>query len=185
MIRLENLSEEPVRFDGGASVIDRNGRPLYTIGDKMDIQVAACDISTGRISFVPPDRWEGRGRADRAGYAASLQPGNFFLRCLTCHIPPILSIRIFWKGGKKMGNALKKALVKTEEQPHELLTAIRDTCRRMDNAKLRFEMESDSDLIEACIYEMESLRARYRYLLRMAGCRGHGARETQVEEKGG
>ncbi len=53
MIRLENLSEEPVRFDGGASVIDRNGRPLYTIGDKMDIQVAACDISTGRISFVP------------------------------------------------------------------------------------------------------------------------------------
>ena len=53
-----------------------------------------------------------------------------------------------------MGNALKKALVKTEEQPHELLTAIRDTCRRMDNAKLRFEMDSDSDLIEACIYDM-------------------------------
>ena len=71
-----------------------------------------------------------------------------------------------------MGNALKKALVKTEEQPHELLTAIRDTCRRMDNAKLRFEMESDSDLIEACIYEMESLRARYRYLLRTAKNRG-------------
>ena len=53
MIRLENLSEDVVRFDGGASVIDRHGRPLYTIGDKIDIQVAACDISTGRISFVP------------------------------------------------------------------------------------------------------------------------------------
>ena len=85
-----------------------------------------------------------------------------------------------------MGNALKKALVKTEEQPHELLTAIRDTCRRMDNAKLRFEMESDSDLIEACIYEMESLRARYRYLLRMARMQGITAPGmTQGEEKGG
>ena len=85
-----------------------------------------------------------------------------------------------------MGNALKKALVKTEEQPHELLIAIRDTCRRMDNAKLRFEMESDSDLIEACIYEMESLRARYRYLLRMARMQGITAPGmTQVEEKGG
>ena len=29
-------------------------------------------------------------------------------------------------------------------------------------------MESDSDLIEACIYEMEALRARYRYLLKAA-----------------
>ena len=46
-----------------------------------------------------------------------------------------------------MGNALKKAIVKTEDQPHELLTAIRDVCRQLDNAKLRFEMESDSDLI--------------------------------------
>lgn len=32
----------------------------------------------------------------------------------------------------------------------------------------RFEMESDSDLIDACIYEMEALRARYRFLLRQA-----------------
>ena len=85
-----------------------------------------------------------------------------------------------------MGNALKKALVKTEEQPHELLTAIRDTCRRMDNAKLRFEMESDSDLIEACIYEMESLRARYRYLLRMARMQGITAPGmTQAQDTGG
>ena len=29
-------------------------------------------------------------------------------------------------------------------------------------------MESDSDLIDACIYEMEALRARYRFLLRQA-----------------
>ena len=85
-----------------------------------------------------------------------------------------------------MGNALKKAIVKTEDQPHALLTAIRDVCRLLDNAKLRFEMESDSDLIEACIYEMEALRARYRYLLRMARLQGITAPGmTQVEERGG
>ena len=32
---------------------------------------------------------------------------------------------------------------------------------KMENVNVRFEMEKDSDLIEACIYEMESLRARY------------------------
>ena len=31
-----------------------------------------------------------------------------------------------------------------------------------------FEMEDDSDLVEACIYQRESLQARYRYLLRKA-----------------
>ena len=81
---------------------------------------------------------------------------------------------------------MKKAIVKTEDQPHELLTAIRDVSRQLDNAKLRFEMESDSDLLEACLYEMEALRARYRYLLRMARLQGITAPGmTQVEERGG
>lgn len=55
MIRLENLPGAAPRFDGGASIIDSHGQPLYTIGDKMDIQVAACDISAGRITFIPAD----------------------------------------------------------------------------------------------------------------------------------
>lgn len=71
-----------------------------------------------------------------------------------------------------MGNALKKAIVKTEEQPCPILEAIRDVCRQLDNARLRFEMESDNDLIEASIYEMEALRARYRYLLKVARTEG-------------
>ncbi len=53
MIRLESLPEEGLRFDGAAAVVDSRGRPLYTIGDEVDIQVAACDVSTGRIAFVP------------------------------------------------------------------------------------------------------------------------------------
>ena len=33
---------------------------------------------------------------------------------------------------------------------------------------VQFAQEVDPDLSEGCIYEMESLRARYRYLLRTA-----------------
>lgn len=31
-----------------------------------------------------------------------------------------------------------------------------------------FQMEDDSDLVEACIYQRESLNAKYRYLIRKA-----------------
>ena len=71
-----------------------------------------------------------------------------------------------------MGDALRKALLKSEQKPDEIHEAIREVCARLDMVNRRFERESDSDLIEACIYEMESLRARYRYLLRTAKNRG-------------
>lgn len=55
--------------------------------------------------------------------------------------------------------------VNAEEQ---LLTEIREVCRLIDNAYNRFEFEEDTDLIESNIYEIQSLKARYRYLLRVA-----------------
>ena len=67
-----------------------------------------------------------------------------------------------------MEGGFRRAILKQEERPNDILDAIRDVCMKMENVNLRFEMERDSDLIESCIYEMESLRARYRYLLRMA-----------------
>ncbi len=67
-----------------------------------------------------------------------------------------------------MGNTLKKVLLRADEAPHPTIEAIRDVCHQLDVAQMRFSMESDPDLIEDCIFEMESLRARYRYLLRMA-----------------
>ena len=71
-----------------------------------------------------------------------------------------------------MEGALKKAILRNDEKPDEVVQAIREVCSRLDMVNRRFEMESDSDLIEACIYEMESLRARYRYLLRVAKNKG-------------
>ena len=61
-----------------------------------------------------------------------------------------------------MDFAIKRVLLKPEDQTDNTREAIREVCRQLENVQARFEMENDSDLIEACIYEMESLRARYR-----------------------
>ena len=53
LIRLEDLSEEPLRYDGVAALVNELGKKVVTIGDAFAIQVAACDISTGRIRFLP------------------------------------------------------------------------------------------------------------------------------------
>ena len=49
-----------------------------------------------------------------------------------------------------------------------LLKEIREVCRQMSSTNTWFQMEEDEDLIEACIYQMEVLNARYRYLIRKA-----------------
>lgn len=76
-----------------------------------------------------------------------------------------------------MEGAFRKAILKDEVPTNQLLEDIREVCLRLENANTRFKMEQDSDLIEATIYEMESLRARYRYLLRMARNQGLTAAE--------
>ena len=67
-----------------------------------------------------------------------------------------------------MENRIRKLLLREDEPPHPTIEAIRDVCARLDAAQSRFSMETDPDRIESCIYEMESLRAEYRYLLRTA-----------------
>lgn len=67
---------------------------------------------------------------------------------------------------------LKQIVYKEKETPSPTQEAIREVCRAMEAVQTRFSMESDSDLIESCIYEMEALRARYRYLLRQAKASG-------------
>ncbi len=66
-----------------------------------------------------------------------------------------------------MENRWKQILLK-DTPPSKTQEAIREVCRELQAVQARFAMESDSDLIEACIYETEALRARYRFLLRQA-----------------
>ena len=55
---------------------------------------------------------------------------------------------------------------KQEESP--LAEEIREVSRLLSCNEAWFRLETDEDLIEACIYESRALRARYRYLLRMS-----------------
>ena len=64
--------------------------------------------------------------------------------------------------------SIRKMLVREDAPPDPIIVAVREICAQMDAVQQRFQMETDPDLIESCIYELESLRARYRYLLRTA-----------------
>lgn len=67
-----------------------------------------------------------------------------------------------------MGNGLKEKLLRPKVEQDPLIQSIRDVCRRMEALESQFSVISDNDLMEACIYEMEALRAQYRFLLRRA-----------------
>ena len=67
-----------------------------------------------------------------------------------------------------MEQVFRRLLLRQDASPHPTIESIRDVCARIENVESRFSMETDPDLIEGCIYELESLRAKYRYLLRTA-----------------
>ncbi len=50
----------------------------------------------------------------------------------------------------------------------KLLSEIKDVSRLLAYNECWFQLECDSDLIDACIYQREELQARYRYLLSRA-----------------
>ena len=72
---------------------------------------------------------------------------------------------------------MRQKIVREEVAPHPIVVAIREVCACMDAAQMRFEQASDPDLIEAAVYELQSLRAKYRYLLRTARSQGIACRE--------
>lgn len=63
---------------------------------------------------------------------------------------------------------LKGNSSKDDQFAKKLLSDIREVCRDMELAESRFENESNSDLIDSCIFEQESLKARYSYLIKCA-----------------
>lgn len=61
-----------------------------------------------------------------------------------------------------------------------LVEQIRDTYARLLGAYNRFEMESNEDLLDSVIYEIQSLKALYRYLIKKAQSEGVKCREINV-----
>ncbi len=53
-----------------------------------------------------------------------------------------------------------------------ILVQLRDTSKRLESAYSRFENESNEDLLDSIIYEIKSLKALYRYLLKLAKEKG-------------
>lgn len=60
------------------------------------------------------------------------------------------------------------------------LEQIRDTLQRLRSAYSRFENESNEDLLDSIIYEIQSLKALYRYLLKQAKEEGIECAEISV-----
>lgn len=50
--------------------------------------------------------------------------------------------------------------------PEELHHELRTTARELRRAYDRFNYVSEPELVESCIYEIDSLKAKYNYLLR-------------------
>lgn len=49
-----------------------------------------------------------------------------------------------------------------------LVMQIRETSQKLESAYSRFENELNEDLLDSIIYEIQSLKALYRYLLKKA-----------------
>ena len=79
--------------------------------------------------------------------------------------------------GDECVQSLRHMLIRENVTPDPIITAIREICSRIDAVQSRFQIETDPDLIEGCIYELESLRAQYRFLLRTARQQGVTCRE--------
>ncbi len=61
-----------------------------------------------------------------------------------------------------------------------ILLQIRDTSQRLQSAYSRFENESNEDLLDSIIYEIQSLKALYRYLIKQAKEKGIECAEISV-----
>lgn len=67
------------------------------------------------------------------------------------------------------------------QKKQALLAEIRLVCEQLHLTQIRFDQICDADLVDACIYEMEALRARYRYLLGQA--KAYGITGTPFRER--
>lgn len=63
---------------------------------------------------------------------------------------------------------------------NDLLRQIRETSAQLTAAYNRFENECDEDLLDSVIFEIQSLKSLYRYLLKMAKAEGLQCAEISV-----
>ena len=65
-----------------------------------------------------------------------------------------------------MPQSVRKSALRRRDPAHELLRSLSRTRTLINQAYGGFNSASDSDLIESYVFEINSLQARYNYLLR-------------------
>lgn len=65
--------------------------------------------------------------------------------------------------------------VARDPRMQELFTELSDTRFALAQAYVRFDNTVEPELVDACIYEVNALQARYGYLLRQVKARGGAA----------
>ncbi|MDD2361972.1 MAG: ribonuclease R [Oscillospiraceae bacterium] len=53
LVHIDSLPESELSYDEVASLTDRRGRPVYTVGDEIRVRVVSTDVSAGQIDFIP------------------------------------------------------------------------------------------------------------------------------------
>ncbi|MDR2524652.1 MAG: YaaL family protein [Oscillospiraceae bacterium] len=77
----------------------------------------------------------------------------------------------------------RQASAPANAEKHRFTQELRDLQRQMESAQSLFANETDEDLLDAAIYQMQALQARYRHLLRAA--KENAEQKSSAENNGG
>ena len=74
----------------------------------------------------------------------------------------------------------KKAAKQREEERRQLMEGMKQTRSQLNYAYAQFNVYSDPDLVDACVYEINALQSRYSYFVRQMKLLDDPAREAAV-----
>ena len=60
----------------------------------------------------------------------------------------------------------RRAQAAREEERRQLMEGMRETRTQLNHAYAQFNVYSDPDLVDACVYEINALQRRYSYYVR-------------------
>lgn len=85
--------------------------------------------------------------------------------------------KIFYNIRNFYYNVIRKPVTPSN---NSLVIQIRETSKKLESAYCRFENETNEDLLDSVIYEIQSLKALYKYLLKRAKESGIECAEISV-----
>ena len=67
---------------------------------------------------------------------------------------------------------IRQYFKKSSVSNNKILIELAEVKNQLEHAQLLFNLQTDLDLIESCIYQIDSLEAKYNYLLKEARKKG-------------